>query len=124
MKPISDGETEKSGVVSFGPFLVNRASRLIERDGETVPLGSRAFDILACLLENAGQVVDKTELLRRVWPNNIVEEGSLRFQINALRKALGEGRYIANVAGQGYTFVAPVSRVSRKPLADTALRTA
>jgi predicted ATPase/DNA-binding winged helix-turn-helix (wHTH) protein len=115
MKPIPDGETEKSGVVSFGPFLVNRTSRLIERDGETVPLGSRAFDILACLLENAGQVVDKTELLRRVWPNNIVEEGSLRFQINALRKALGGGRYIANVAGQGYTFVAPVARLSRKP---------
>jgi predicted ATPase/DNA-binding winged helix-turn-helix (wHTH) protein len=123
MKPIPDGETEKIGVVSFGPFLVNRASRLIERDGEAVPLGSRAFDILACLLENAGQVVDKTELLRRVWPNNIVEEGSLRFQINALRKALGEGRYIANVAGQGYTFVAPVSRLSRKP-ADAAPRSA
>src|SRR5580704_2336945 len=101
MKPIPDGEIEKSGVISFGPFLVNRASRLIERDGEAVPLG--------------GQVVDKAELLRRVWPNNIVEEGSLRFQINALRKALGEGRYITNVAGQGYTFVAPVSRLSRKP---------
>jgi predicted ATPase/DNA-binding winged helix-turn-helix (wHTH) protein len=124
MKPIPDGEIEKSGVISFGPFLVNRASRLIERDGEAVPLGGRAFDILACLLESAGQVVDKAELLRRVWPNNIVEEGSLRFQINALRKALGEGRYITNVAGQGYTFVAPVSRLSRKPPADMALRTA
>jgi predicted ATPase/DNA-binding winged helix-turn-helix (wHTH) protein len=123
MKPMPDGETDRSGVISFGPFLVNRASRLIERDGEAVPLGSRAFDILACLLENAGEVVDKAELLRRVWPNNIVEEGSLRFQINALRKALGEGRYIANVAGQGYTFVAPVSRHSRKP-ADAALRPA
>src|ERR1700733_2429907 len=124
MKPIPYGEIEKSGVISFGPFLVNRASRLIERDGEAVPLGSRAFDILACLLEHAGQVVDKADLLHRVWPNNIVEEGSLRFQINALRKALGEGRYIANVAGQGYTFVAPVSRLSRKPPAETALRTA
>ncbi|HXB52808.1 MAG TPA: winged helix-turn-helix domain-containing protein, partial [Rhizomicrobium sp.] len=63
------------------------------------------------MLEHAGQVVGKTELLRQVWPNSIVEEGSLRFHINALRKALGEGRYIANVAGQGYCFVAPVSRV-------------
>ncbi len=124
MKPIPYGEIENNGVISFGPFLVYRASRLIERDGEAIPLGGRAFDILACLLENAGQVVDKAELLRRVWPNNIVEEGSLRFQINALRKALGEGRYIANVAGQGYTFVANVSRRSRKPPADTALRTA
>ncbi|HEY2010621.1 MAG TPA: winged helix-turn-helix domain-containing protein [Rhizomicrobium sp.] len=117
MKPIPDADTERSGVISFGPFLVNRASRLIERDGEAVPLGSRAFDILACLLENAGQVVDKAELLRRVWPHNIVEEGSLRFQINVLRKALGEGRYIANIAGQGYSFVAPVSRLSDRPTA-------
>ena len=124
MKPISDGEIETRGVISFGPFQVNRASRLIERDGESVPLGSRAFDILACLLENAGQVVDKAELLRRVWPNNIVEEGSLRFQINALRKALGEGRYIANVAGQGYTFVAPVSRISGRPLVEAPRRSA
>src|SRR5579863_4465917 len=124
MKPISDGEIENSGVISFGPFLVNRASRLIERDGESVPLGGRAFDILACLLENAGQVVDKAELLRRVWPNNIVEEGSLRFQINALRKALGEGRYIANVAGQGYSFVAPVSRLSGNPPVEAPRRSA
>src|ERR1700735_2792452 len=114
--PAGDLETtgETNGMVSFGPFRMNRAGRLIERNGEAVPLGSRAFDILACLLEHAGQVVDKAELLHRVWPNNIVEEGSLRFQINALRKALGGGRYIAHVARQGYTFVAPVSRLSRK----------
>jgi predicted ATPase/DNA-binding winged helix-turn-helix (wHTH) protein len=111
--PDADLETtgETNGIVSFGPFRMNRAGRLIERNGEAVPLGSRAFDILACLLEHAGQVVGKTELLRQVWPNSIVEEGSLRFHINALRKALGEGRYITNVAGQGYSFVAPVSRV-------------
>src|ERR1700722_10992345 len=114
-----NGET--NGIVSFGPFRMNRAGRLIERNGEAVALGSRAFDILACLLEHAGQVVGKTELLRQVWPNSIVEEGSLRFHINGLRKALGEGRYIANIAGQGYTFVAPVSRLSRKP-ADATLR--
>jgi DNA-binding winged helix-turn-helix (wHTH) protein len=124
MMPVPSDEIERSGVISFGPFQVNRASRLIERDGEVVSLGSRAFDILACLLENAGQVVDKAELLRRVWPNNIVEEGSLRFQINALRKALGEGRYIANVTGQGYTFVAPISRSSVKPSTERAEGTA
>src|ERR1700744_1336480 len=122
MKPIPDGETDRSGGISFGPFLVNRASRLIERDGEAIRLGSRAFDILACLLENAGRVVDKAELLRRVWPNNIVEEGSLRFQINVLRKALGEGRYIANVAGQGYSFVAPVCWADNQPTITTVAR--
>jgi predicted ATPase/DNA-binding winged helix-turn-helix (wHTH) protein len=108
-------DLETNGNVAFGPFRMNRAGRLIERSGEAVPLGSRAFDILACLLEHAGQVVGKTELLRQVWPNSIVEEGSLRFHINALRKALGEGRYIANIAGQGYSFVAPVSRIPGQP---------
>src|ERR1700761_889982 len=124
MKPIPDGEIEKGGVISFGPFMVDRASRLIERDGEPVSLGGRAFDILSCLLENAGQVVDKTELLRQVWPNSIVEEGSLRFHISALRKALGEGRYIANVAGQGYSFVAPVSRPADGRAAEIRLTSA
>ncbi|HEY2010222.1 MAG TPA: winged helix-turn-helix domain-containing protein [Rhizomicrobium sp.] len=124
MKPIPDIDVERGGVISFGPFRVNRASRLIERNGEAVQLGSRAFDILTCLLENAGQVVEKAELLRRVWPNNIVEEGSLRFQINALRKALGEGRYIANIAGQGYSFVAPISLFSDMPPAGAAPRSA
>lgn len=124
MKPIPNGDSERGGVISFGPFRVNRAGRLIERNGQKVQLGSRAFDILACLLENAGEVVEKAELLRRIWPNNIVEEGSLRFQINVLRKALGDGRYIANVAGQGYSFVAPVSRLADRPLAGAAPRSA
>jgi predicted ATPase len=105
---MAEGGSEVRSVISFGPFRVDRRLRLVERDGAAVPLGSRAFDILACLLERPGQVVGKAEILRRVWPNNIVEEGSLRFHITTLRKTLGEGRYIANVAGQGYSFVAPV----------------
>ena len=108
-------------VISFGPFRVDRSGRLIERNGQVVPVGSRAFDLLACLLERSGQVVGKAELLRRVWPNNIVEEGSLRFHINALRKALGEGRYIANIVGQGYSFVAPVSRFPGERCANARL---
>jgi predicted ATPase/DNA-binding winged helix-turn-helix (wHTH) protein len=114
MKPIIESGASTSEVISFGSFRVNRLCRLVEREGEVVPLGSRAFDILACLLEHAGQVVGKAELLRRVWPNSLVEEGSLRFHITALRKALGEGRYIANVSGQGYSFVASVSHLPHK----------
>jgi DNA-binding winged helix-turn-helix (wHTH) protein len=98
-------------VISFGPFRVDRPGRLIERNGQVVHVGSRAFDLLACLLERSGQVVGKAEIQHRVWPNSIVEEGSLRFHINALRKALGEGRYIVNISGRGYSFVAPVSRL-------------
>jgi predicted ATPase/DNA-binding winged helix-turn-helix (wHTH) protein len=124
MKPMLDGDIGTDGFISFGPFVVNRASRLIERDGEAIKLGSRAFDILACLLEQAGEVVGKTELLRQVWPTSIVQEGSLRFHINALRKTLGQGRYIANVAGQGYSFVAPISRVASELSAKGRLTSA
>src|SRR5580698_6129739 len=115
---MTEGGTEANAVISFGPFRVSRSKRLIERDGEVVPLGSRAFDILICLLDRAGQVVGKAELLRQVWPNSLVEEGSLRFHIATLRKVLGDGRYIANVAGQGYSFVAPLTYLPSGPPAS------
>ncbi|HET7085407.1 MAG TPA: winged helix-turn-helix domain-containing protein [Rhizomicrobium sp.] len=112
---MTDTGTGNNEVISFGPFRVDRARRLVEQDGAPIQLGSRAFDILALLLEQAGQVVGKEELLRKVWPNSFVEEGSLRFHITALRKALGEARYVTNIAGQGYSFVAPVSRLPAEP---------
>ena len=101
-----------SWVISFGPFRVARARRLVERNGEAVRLGSRAFDVLVHLLEHAGQVVSHRALLEAVWPGTYVEEGNLRFQMAALRKALGGGdaSYIINVPGRGYCFTAPISK--------------
>jgi DNA-binding winged helix-turn-helix (wHTH) protein len=102
--------------ISFGPFKLVIAERLLIKAATPVPLGGRAMDILVTLLERAGRVVSKEELMDRVWPNLTVEEGTLRFHIAGLRKALGEGhsaaRYVANVHGRGYCFVAPVSRSS------------
>jgi DNA-binding winged helix-turn-helix (wHTH) protein len=108
----ADGGMGTSGVISFGPFHVNRARRLVERNGEVVRLGSRAFDVLVYLLENAGQVVSNRALLEAVWPSTYVEEGNLRFQMAALRRALGDGEanYIINVPGRGYCFTAPLSK--------------
>jgi DNA-binding winged helix-turn-helix (wHTH) protein len=78
-----------------------------------VRLGSRACDLLLALLEKPGQVVSKQELLTRVWPDTFVEEAGLRVHVAALRRALGDGnagrRFIANVPGRGYSFVAAVS---------------
>jgi predicted ATPase/DNA-binding winged helix-turn-helix (wHTH) protein len=99
----------------FGAFSLRATQRLLERDGSPVPLGDKAFEILRTLAERAGGVVGKAQLLSQV---GIASDDSLRFHIAALRKTLGEGRYIANVAGQGYSFVAPVSRVSRDRSAD------
>jgi predicted ATPase/DNA-binding winged helix-turn-helix (wHTH) protein len=97
--------------ISFGPFLLLAEERLLLEGDRPVRLGSRAFDILVFLIERAGEVVGKEELMARVWPQTFVEEANLKIQISALRRALGDGqggnRYIATVVGRGYNFVAP-----------------
>lgn len=104
----------QDSAVSFGPFRLFPKSRLLEKDGAPLHVGGRALDILICLAERAGEVVDKRELVKRVWADVNVDEGSLRFHIAALRKALGEGnegsRYVVNVPGRGYCFAVPLSR--------------
>jgi DNA-binding winged helix-turn-helix (wHTH) protein len=109
---MADSGIKTNWVISFGHFRVTRARRLVERNGEVVRLGSRAFDVLVYLLEHAGQVVSHRALLEAVWPGTYVEEGNLRFQMAALRKALGNGEanYIINVPGRGYCFTAPLSK--------------
>src|SRR6266850_2856950 len=99
----------------FGPFELNVAERSLKKANQVIPLGGRAYDILIALLENAGEVVGKAELIARAWPDVTVEEGSLRVHLSSLRKALGDGqfgnKYIASIQGQGYSFIAPVARL-------------
>ena len=99
-------------VWTFGPFELRQSTRQLLSHGRPLPLGSRAFDLLCALVERAGEVLSREVLVARVWPRTIVEDSSLRVHIVALRKLLGEGRdgarYIANVPGRGYGFVAPV----------------
>lgn len=96
----------------FGPFQLCPDERLLQRNGVPVRLGGRALDLLIVLVEHAGIVVSKKELLARVWGEVVVDEGSLRFHMYAVRKALGDGeggqRYIVNTANKGYSFVAAV----------------
>jgi len=107
-------EHDEEGAVSFGPFRLFPGERLLEKDGAALHLGGRALDILILLVERAGEVVGKREIVARVWADVTVDEGSLRFHVAALRKALGDGqsgaRYVTNVPGRGYCLVAPVSR--------------
>src|SRR5271169_4696856 len=104
--------------ISFGPFRFVAAQRLLLEGDKPVRLGSRAFDILTALVERAGEVVGKEELIARAWPATYVEEANLKIQVSALRRALGDGqagsRYIVNVPGRGYCFAAPVD-VDDKP---------
>jgi DNA-binding winged helix-turn-helix (wHTH) protein len=122
---MTDGGIETSWVISFGPFRVTRARRLVERNGEAVRLGSRAFDVLVYLLEHAGQVVSHRALLEAVWPGTCVEEGNLRFQMAVLRKALGNGEatYIINVPGRGYCFTAQLSKQNEVKYSPPLLNT-
>ena len=108
--------SDQDSVIAFGPFRLSVKSRLLEKDGIPLHLGGRALDILIFLAERAGEVVDKRELIKRVWADVNVDEGSLRFHITTLRKALdnsGEGsRYVVNVPGRGYCFAAPLLRAA------------
>ncbi len=96
----------------FGAFHIHLSERWLFRDGDPVPLGGRAFDILAFLVQRAGQVVRHDELVANVWPGIRVSPGTLRVHLAAVRKALGcrpkRARYIVNIPGRGYSFVAPV----------------
>jgi predicted ATPase/DNA-binding winged helix-turn-helix (wHTH) protein len=100
--------------VLFGPFRLLAAQQLLLRGDTPLNVGSRALDILIALVDRAGELVTKSELISRAWPSTVVDEANLRAQIAGVRKALGDGtdgaRYIATVPGRGYRFVAPVSR--------------
>lgn len=123
---MADPEEASGGepAVSFGPFRLVAPQRLLLEGDKPVRLGSRAFDILTALVERAGEVVTKEELITRTWPATFVEEANLKIQVSALRRALGDGqggnRYVATIVGRGYNFVAPIqkdepSRVSPSP---------
>jgi TolB-like protein/DNA-binding winged helix-turn-helix (wHTH) protein len=98
----------------FGEFCLDATQRMLRSrtDGEPIPLTSKAFETLLYLVEHPDELVDKTTLMKAVWPGVVVEENNLNQSISALRRALGESalehRFIVTVPGRGYRFVAPV----------------
>src|SRR5262245_8270421 len=107
-EPVGAAPTE----LSFGPFRLFPAQFLLREGDKPVPLGSRALEILIALLERRGELVSKQELMARVWPNVFVEPANLTVHMSALRRALRDGRdghrFIVNIPGRGYRFVASV----------------
>jgi len=99
-------------IYEFGPFRVDALRRVLLHEGKPVRLPAKAFEILVVLLEGKGRLVEKDELLRRVWPDAVVEENNLTVNMSALRRALAESpsehRYVVTVPGRGYQFVADV----------------
>src|SRR5215831_3184432 len=105
--------------LEFGPFRIDPVERLLWRQGESVALTSKLFDILLLLIENNGRVVEKERLMSAIWPGTFVEEGNLTQSISLLRKTLqGDGhQYIQTVPRRGYRFVGHV----RETLDDSEL---
>ena len=107
----------------FGSFRLLPQQRLLYRDNTQVRIGCRAREILVTLVERAGEIVKKHEIVARVWPGIVVEEGTLRVHIAGLRKVLNDGkdgaRFVENVTGLGYRFVAPIAAAG-KPAAPDA----
>lgn len=99
--------------MKFGRFRLQPERQLLLEDDKPVRIGGRALDILITLVERPGELLTKDELVSRVWPNVVVDEGNLRTQIALLRRALNDGRdgarYVVAVPGRGYRFVAPVA---------------
>jgi DNA-binding winged helix-turn-helix (wHTH) protein len=93
----------------FGPFELQPDKRRLLKDGATISLRPRAFDLLAALVDRAGHLVPKDELLDRVWPKMVVGEAALHVQVSALRKLIGADA-ITTVSGRGYQFTLPVTK--------------
>src|SRR5580700_2300413 len=99
----------------FGSFRLNPYERRLLRDQTQIHLPPKAFDALVVLVENRGHLLEKDELLRKVWPDTFVEESNLAQHISVLRKILQDGedgpRYIETVPTRGYRFIAEVRDV-------------
>src|SRR5215510_7485203 len=106
----------KSNLYEFDQFRMDLVEKALWRDGAAVPLTPKAFDTLAILVERSGRLVEKDDLMKRLWPDSFVEENSLAQNIYLVRKALGEesqgARYIETVPRRGYRFTFPVREVS------------
>jgi len=94
-------------IFEFGPFSIDTLNRQLLRDGEVVPLKAKAVDTLLLLIESHGDVIEKDDLMKTLWPDSFVEDSNLTQNIYTLRKALG-GDYIETIPRRGYRFTAPV----------------
>lgn len=103
----------------FGEFILNGKEKVLLRDGKPISITPKAFQLLQILVENHGHLVEKSELLRKVWADSFVEEGNLTFTIRLLRKTLGDNkqnpRFIETVPTRGYRFTAEVKSILTEP---------
>ena len=99
----------------FGEFTLDVDQKVLLRDGKPLPLTPKVFETLLILVENSGRILEKDDLMGRLWPDTFVEEANLAFNIQRLRKSLCDDarnpHYIETVPRRGYRFIAPVQEV-------------
>src|SRR5437879_1473638 len=103
---------ENQEFYEFGPFRVDERRGVLLKDGQPIPLTPKAFELLLLLIRGGGDTAEKSELMRRLWPDSFVEEGNLTQTVFVLRKALGDDsqdpRYIVTVPRRGYRLATQV----------------
>lgn len=106
----------KKRLYEFGPYRLDPADRSLLRDGQTLSIPPKAFDVLVALIENAGRMLGKEELMQMVWPDTFVEQANLAVTVHMVRKLLGErpggGQYIETLPRRGYRFSALIKEAS------------
>jgi len=113
------GDAQTPVAYEFAGFRLEPARRALTRpDGTAARLSGKPFDTLVYLVERAGELVDRDDLLHGIWPKRVIEDNNLNQAIATLRRLLGE-QHVVTVAGRGYQFVTPVRRV---PLAALPAR--
>src|SRR4026208_107860 len=111
----------------FSDFTIDIEQRVLLRGGKAIPMAPKVFETLLALVENHGRIVLKEELMKRLWPDTFVEESNLTFNIQQLRKSLGDNAreplYIETIPRRGYRFIAevkplatPIAPVQTKPV--------
>src|SRR3954468_14898301 len=115
MRAVISAETDC--IYEFGEFRLDPAAKMLWRGDEAVALTPKVFDTLQFLVENAGRLLEKNELMENLWQDRFVEESNLTFNIKMLRRALNDDaqhpRFIETVPRRGYRFVAEVRRIAR-----------
>ena len=112
--------TDRTVDYEFGEFRLDPVARMFTRQHQPIALAPKSFDLLMLLVERRGRVLERGELIRELWPDTIVEEANVTFQVSTLRKALGEdgSKWIETVPKHGYRFTAPVREVRPEAMPD------
>jgi DNA-binding winged helix-turn-helix (wHTH) protein len=112
--------TDRTVVYEFGEFRLDPVARALTRQDQPIALAPKSFDLLVLLVERRGRVLERGELIGELWPDTIVEEANLTFQVSTVRKALGQAgsRWIETVAKHGYRFTGPVREIRPEDTRD------